>query len=294
MNDITKIEQSAAAKKETMMGVYPDIPNEAYHSGPGVSKSGLWTIYNQTPAHYKFPAARPDNSTTFDFGSATHIAILEPEKFETSVMKGPDDRRGNNWKHAVAEGVNSNRIVLTSGDYDEVLTIRDAAHSNSRISSIITGGKPEVEHSGYWTDGGTGELCRCRPDLYRPDLSLMLDLKTSHSASPEEFARSVINYGYHAQEAFYSDGYNSLGKPVEAFVFLAWEKKSPYAFALYELPPSIVEEGRAIMRSALSRYSECLKSDRWPAFGEDVTELNFKPWSYRETEAPRMEEEQAA
>ncbi len=278
-------------------GIYPGISNEAYHAGPGVSKSGLWTIYTQTPAHYKYPPEVEEVSTQTqairDFGQASHVAILEPERFEAAVFKGPINRMGSNWKDAKAEATNTGRICLTAGDYDDVLAIRDGVHANARINAIITGGKPEVEHSGFWIDPITGQLCRCRPDLYRADLKLMLDLKSTQSARPEAFARSVINYGYHAQEAHYSDGYRENGREVEGFVFLAWEKKSPYASALYELPPSIVDEGRAIIRSALATYDQCQRANEWPAYGDEVQELSFQRWSYRETEAPMGEMEAA-
>lgn len=273
-------------------GVYADIPNDAYHAGPGISKSGLWTIHTATPAHYKFPPEREETSATTaakDMGHACHVAILEPESFEAQIMRGPADRRGNNWKDAQAEANNTKRTLLTLSDYDTVLAIRDACHANARIYSILTTGKREIEHSGYWIDEATGQLCRCRPDLYRADLGVIVDLKSTASAHPDAFARSVINYGYHAQEAHYSDGYRALGRQVEGFLFLAWEKKSPLAFALYELPPSIVDEGRAIIRKALTTYDECARSDRWPAYGEEVQELSFKRWSYTLTEAPEQE-----
>jgi hypothetical protein len=138
----------------------------------------------------------------------------------------------------------------------------------------------------------TGELCRCRPDLYREDLGIIVDVKSTASAHPDAFARSVVNYGYHAQEAFYSDGWRSLGKPVDGFVFLAWEKKAPFAYAVYELPPSIVEEGRALMREALETYAECVKAERWPGYGEGVQELSFKRWAYRLTDAPNALDEE--
>ena len=80
----------------------------------------------------------------------------------------------------------------------------------------------------------------------------------------------------------------------EAFAFLAWEKKAPYAFAVYELPPSIVAEGAAIMRKALGTYTECKARNRWPAYGEGVQELSFKRWSYRLTEAPNALDEEVA
>jgi len=265
-------------------GIHADITNDAYHGGPGVSKSGLWTIYTKTPAHYRF--AEREEKPHFDFGTACHFAILEPEKFEASVMRGPKDRRGNNWKDAQAEAANSGRLLLTEGDYDGVLTIRDAVHADAWLNALIVSPHSEIENSGYWIDEETGVLCRCRPDLYRADLGVMVDVKSTADAGPSAFARSVVNYGYHAQEAFYSDGYRALGRPIEGFVFLAWEKKSPFVTARYELPPSIVEDGRQIMRKALARYAECEKADHWPGYSGEITELTFKRWSYQEIDAP--------
>jgi hypothetical protein len=284
-------------------GIYPGVPNEHYHAGPGASKSGLWTIETQSPAHFKFPPEKDEESTAEkankDFGTAAHIAILEPETFEDRVHRGPDDRRGNKWKDAEEYCDLEGKTLLVAKAYDNVLAMRDAVHADAWVNSIITGGKPMVEASGYWIDPETGMICRCRPDLYRADLGIIVDLKSALSAHPDAFARAVTNYGYHCQEAFYSDGWNrcldaaGLGGEVQGFVFLAWEKKSPYAFGVYELPPSIVDEGRAIMRKALNTYAECMKANRWPGYSEGVQELSFKRWAYRLTAAPEFEGEPA-
>lgn len=268
-------------------GIYQGIPNESYHAGPGISKSGLQTIYDRSPAHYKFGVRK--ETKAFDFGEGCHLAILQPDLFESSVVRGPDDRRGNKWKDAEEAARIDKKLLLTSGDYDSVLCIRDAVHADAWINSIITGGEREIEASGYWIDEETGVLCRCRPDLYRADIGLVLDVKSTQSAHPDAFAKSVSNYGYHAQEAFYSDGWSTLGRDVNAFAFLAWEKEEPFAYAVYELPPSIVDEGRAMMRKALNTYAECAKADHWPSYGDGVQELSFKRWAYRETEAPAEE-----
>jgi len=271
-------------------GIYSNktLSNEQYHSGPGISKSGLWTLDTKSPAHLKFGVRK--ESAAFDFGEACHMAILEPNLFEALVTRGPEDRRGNKWKDMVEACALDGKLLLTAGDYDGVLAIRDAVHADQWINSILTTGVREVEHSGYWIDPETGVLCRCRPDLYRADLGIIIDVKSTQSAHPDKFARSVINYGYHAQEAFYSDGYRALGRDVQGFVFLAWEKEEPYAYAVYELPPSIVEEGRVQMRRALNTYADCLASDHWPAYGDGVRELPISRWAYRLTEAPAADE----
>ena len=273
--------------QEFAPGIHHGIDDDAYHGGPGISKSGLWTIYTRSPAHYRFAPSK--DTGAFAIGKAAHIAILEPETFEARVMKGPADRRGNNWKDAQAEAANTGRLLLTSGDYDTGLLMRDAVHADARINAIITGSAAQIEHSGFWIDEETGVLCKCRPDLYRPDLGIMLDLKSTTDAHPNAFARSVISYGYHTQEAWYAGGYRALQQNVEGFVFLAVEKTDPFVCALYELPPSIVAEGQAIARKALARYAECAAADQWPGYSGEITELTFKRWSYTETQ-PEMEE----
>lgn len=272
-------------------GIYLTLSNEDYHAAPGISKTGLWTIHEKSPAHYRYGERK--ETQQFDFGQASHLAILQPDEFEKQVLRGPSDRRGNKWKDAAEWCAAEGKLLLTSGDYDAVMTIRDAVHSDPWINAIITGGRPIVEASGAWIDKDTGVLCRCRPDLYREDLGIILDLKTCASAHPDAFARAVVNYGYHAQEAFYSDGWRALGEAVEGFVFLAIEKEPPYAFALYELPPAIVEEGRAIVRKSLIAYADCEKADYWPGYANGVQELAFPRWAYRLTEAPNPLDEEA-
>ena len=271
--------------EQDLIGIRAGISNEDYHAGPGVSKSGLWKIHNSTPAHFRFPPPR-EEAAHFSFGEAAHLAILQPDEFEGTVYRGPDDRRGNKWKDAQEYCGIDGKLLLTAGDYDKALTIRDAVHADQWINSIITGGDRAVEESVYWIDPETGVLCRCRPDLRRKDLNVIIDLKTTKDAGPRDFARSVVNYGYHSQEAFYVDGMAAAGEPVDAFVFIAWEKESPFAKAIYELPPSIVAEGRAIMRSALNTYAECKRADKWPGYAEGVQELQLPRWAYQMIEAP--------
>lgn len=270
-------------------GILEGLSNEAYHASPAISKSGLWEIYSKTPAHYRF--AEREASTAFDFGTACHSAILEPETFEARTIRGPLDRRGGKWVDAQAEAHNTGKLLLTASDYDDVLEVRDVIHADAWLNQIITGGKPVVEASAFWHQPVGDELiyCRARPDLIRTDLGLMLDLKTTADASARGFAKSVADYGYHAQEAHYTRGWMAAGGcEITGTVFLAVEKKKPFAYQLFELQPSAVAEGMAIIDRSLETYARCQRVSEWPAYAQPngVTELVLPRWAYKETEAP--------
>lgn len=271
------------------VGIHENISNATYHSMPGISKSGLWEMYTKTPAHFRYGERKETNA--FDVGEAIHLAVLQPDVFEGRVIRGPKDRRGNNWKEFQAEAANSGRLLLTEGDFDKALEVRDAVHADAWINAMIVSKHSQVERSGIWIDPETGVTCRVRPDLYRPDLGLIFDLKSTRCAEADKFAKDAANYGYHAQEAWYSDGYRALGQKVDGFIFIALEKDKPYCRAVYEMPPSIVEDGRVALRKTLNLYAQCAAVDRWPGYTGGVQELKFKPWSYYETQAPAEGEE---
>ena len=90
--------------------------------------------------------------------------------------------------------------------------------------------------------------------------------------------------GYHAQEAWYTDGWQAAGGgAVDGFVFIAIESEYPHLAAAYELTPRAVDEGRLIMAKALAMYKECWGSGVFPGYPAVVQELDLPAWAYKET-----------
>lgn len=257
-----------------------DMAAAEYHAHPARSKSYLWNLYTKTPAHAEL--AVKETTVAMEIGTAVHTAVLEPHRFEASVIRGPDDRRGNKWKDAVEEAAAYDRVLLTAGDYDRVQRMAEAARKLPIVRQLCEGAVREA--SAFWIDEATGVECRCRPDIYHPGLQLMADLKTTADASRETWRRSAANFGYHAQEAFYTDGWTAAGGgDVDGFVFIVIESEFPHLSAAYELTPADAAEGRAAMRKALAEYKACRDSGVFPGYPEVVQELSLPAWAYRET-----------
>ncbi len=102
-------------------GIYYDIPNEAYHAGPGVSKSQLDDIAD-TPAIYLWRKNAPVNTEktkTLDTGTAFHCRVLEPEEFSKRFIIAPEfNRRTSAGKEEektfLEECARTGRTVLTA------------------------------------------------------------------------------------------------------------------------------------------------------------------------------------
>jgi exodeoxyribonuclease VIII len=288
------------------------IDNEVYHGCLGVpSKSGLQTINQKSPFHFRF--GEREEKRHFALGDGAHAAILEPERFETQFQRGPLDRRGNKWTDTEAQAKAAGRTLLTDGEYNIALRVRDSAHRNPTVRKIVAGAV--VEPSGFFIDPETGILCRVRPDAYNPGIRIIGDVKTTTDASPMAFAKSVAEYGYHVQEAMYSEGFplaaqvGGMDWEVDGFAFIVVEKTAPYLVAVYELEPSAVAEGYALYRQGLEAYARCAKAEDsvrtefrareengadmseldhalrncWPAYGDGVQRLDIPRWAYRLT-----------
>ena len=257
-------------------GIYPELGMSEYLAAKAASSSKMWTLHTKTAAH----VAESDDKSSADqdYGTAVHTAVLEPHKFGSYVVRGPADRRGNKWKHAVAEHPNS--LVLPAPAYEKVCRLRDSVMRNPTIAALGSE-LAQCEYSGFWTDFETGITCKCRPDLYRPDYRLMVDLKTTTDVTREFWLRACMSLGYHAKDAWYSDGWPQAGGgEVENFLFVVIEREPPFAHAIYELGPAERDLGRRICRKSLQKYAECETKNEWPGFSSEVQPMTFPEWQF--------------
>lgn len=193
------------------------------------------------------------------------------------------------WTDVLAEWQRNNGHMETLAPeaWDQLMGMRNAVMDHPVASRLISApGRAEL--SVYWNDPISGELCRVRPDYLRDD-GIVVDVKTCEDASPEGFAKSIASWRYDVQDPFYLDGINLMRHQAnrtdiaeaKAFVFLAVEKKAPYAVGVYVLDEESREFGRAQYRKDLDAYAACQKSGAWPGYGERIQTISLPAWKLR-------------
>jgi exodeoxyribonuclease VIII len=108
---------------------------------------------------------------------------------------------------------------------------------------------------------------------------VVVDLKTTKSASKRGFAKSVAEYRYHVQAAIYTDLLEANGLFVPEFIFIAVEKTYPYAVGIYKLDQDALDLGRSLYQRDLALYKHCVEMDDWPAYPEEVVTLSLPAWA---------------
>jgi len=253
-----------------------DLSNADYHAHDSISKSGL-DLIARSPAHFRYQEKR-EPTRAMVIGSALHAAVLEPDLFASQYMllRNVTDRRASEYKQAVA--VHGADFVLTGKEADYVAGMQESVLQHNKLRGLLA--EPgRAELSVITKDPVTGVAVRCRFD-WLTDEGVPVDLKTTVDARPDAFSRSVSNYRYHVQAAFYCDVWEwETGEKLDRMVFAALEKAMPHAVQLYMLDDEAMAVGRKLYREALNTYAACLDSGHWPAYDEDVQLLNLPPWA---------------
>jgi exodeoxyribonuclease VIII len=85
------------------------------------------------------------------------------------------------------------------------------------------------------------------------------------------------------QSAFYQDGVEvATGGFIKGFVFVAVEKKAPYAVAVYQLDMQGVEAGRVEYKRLLLDLADCKASGKFPAYSERIETISLPAWTAKE------------
>ena len=248
-------------------GIYPDIPADQYHAGPGYSKSQL-DLVRRAPGLIQWARNSPyTHSDAADIGTAVHCLLLEPDQFADRYALEPQINRRTNAGKEEAErfaAENAHKGILSADDYEQILAMRQSvmAHPEARALLEMPG---ESESSVYWLEPTTGLLCRCRPDRWARSARVMIDVKTTDDAA--KFHWSVRDYRYDVQAAFYSDGAAAVGAAVDLFVFVVVGKRREmgrYPVRVIELDPATIEAARIEYQQDLLTVAECEREKSWP------------------------------
>jgi len=255
------------------------MTNAEYHAHPALGSSNLKQILKNP---YAFATGiKQEQTAAMALGSAVHTLVLEPHKFGEEFAVAPEyDARTKEGKEikAAFEASCIGKTILKADEYERAKTC-------SEIAKQIAGRffKGGVAESSFFSEFD-GTAVKCRPDYYLEDLGIIVDVKTTADASPDGFIKSVANFGYYLQAAFYMDVLQSLGKNADKFMFVAIETKEPFMVGLYTLDSVSIDFGRSEYKRALEIYGR-IDDFRSPVYkdtttGEAVQTLTLPNWCF--------------
>jgi len=262
------------------------MENADYHAHPAISKSHL-DLIARSPLHYWARFIDPkriilEPTPAMRLGSALHTHVLELDKWDRDYAVAPDgiDRRTKAGKEtwAAFEADAVGKTMLSRDEADHVMHMGRAILSHPAAAMLLgLPGKAETTH--MWTDGATGLECKCRPDWLTSDGTIVIDLKTTEDASPAGFRKSIAQWRYHVQAAWYTHSLEQATgiRPMQ-FIFIAVEKKPPYAVAVYAADEQMIEHGMKTAMRDLQRIAECRAAERWPGYSDQIEMISLPAW----------------
>lgn len=271
-----------------------DMPEAEYHAHPALSSTGARQLLD-SPARFHYAQSHAQApKAAFDLGTAVHSKVLGAG---AEVITYPDEHltpSGNASTKAAtvawADEQRTNGLVVVSAAQLELvdgMTEAVLAHPTARALFEQSG---NAEASVFATDPLTGVGMRARFD-YLPDFTVTdpwcVDLKTTaKSAAPNEFLKTVANFGYQVQQEWYLEAYGiATGGFNPRMKFVVVETAAPHLVAVHELSEQFAEIGASAVKRALATYAECSASGVWPGYPTNSDPLQPPMWAiYAEEE----------
>jgi exodeoxyribonuclease VIII len=248
-------------------GIYLDLSSEDYHNHKeSISRSSLMD-FKKSPRKYWANHLNPDRpikerTSAMEFGTMFHTFILEPYLFQRNyfvlpekVLKKDNPEQYETNKKLEEQAEKANKIVLSQIDYQKLWDMRESLLSNTKARELLEGGV--YESSYFWKDKNSGLMLKSRPDILQPNM--YIDLKTIEDASPQNFQREMVKFGYHTQSAMVKDAVFEL-KEIElsACINICVEKTYPYSVGIYIIDEAAIEAGHHEYKELCARLKHAI------------------------------------
>jgi hypothetical protein len=269
------------------MTIESRMPRAEYDAIQAMSITRLKGL-RRSPLHYQYLLTNPVVSDALTLGIATHVATLEPERFDRdfAIWSNRTDagamspRRGKVWDEFAA--LHAERTILTLNEASEALDIAAAVRASPLAMKYLEIGDPEVTLQ--WNTGA--RACKGRADWLTSidGKPYLVGLKTARDCRHFAFGAQAAKLGYHLQFAYYADGYHAITGKNPNVVEIVVENTAPYAVAVYRINDDIMAQGREEYMRLLELLDKCESTGEWPGPVPTEEELTLPSWAYASDE----------
>jgi hypothetical protein len=242
------------------------------------------TALCDSPEHYRHLLANPRKDTpAMALGGLAHALTLSPGEPHDCVAKDWDGRT-KEGKARAAEVAAMGMTVVDADDWAAAHGMAEAVRRHPGAQQILGApGMAEVELA--WDLDG--ERYGGRADWIGASGAIW-DLKTCRSAALRTCQRTIIDRHYHGQLAWYRWGLEASGGPPreeQPMPGIIWvENAAPYCVRAQELSPAFVRLGDALVDELLALRAQCLRSGRWPGYGDEIQVVDPPIWAVEREE----------
>lgn len=273
-------------------GIVEALDESIYHAHPALSSTGARKLLD-SPARFRYYQDHPQpHKDAFDLGTSVHTkvlgtgdcAIAYPEEHLTKSGNISTAKATVEW----AEEQRSNgRVPISPADMARVDAMTESVLSHPEAKILFEQpGSSEV--SVFATDPVSGVDVRARFD-FLPNFTGLdpwcVDLKTTaKSAAPDDFLKTVANFGYHTQQEWYLNALAIVtGEFFDRMKFVVVETFAPYLVAVHRLSEEFAQIGSEKGKRARAKFAECTATGVWPGY-EPGDPLQPPMWAIYEEE----------
>jgi len=259
------------------------LPDTDYFEIDLPSSSTTKSLLNGTNAHLAYERANPrGENDAFAIGAYTHALLLDPKSIDDGFIRiGSIDRRTKEGKELWASAQRRAESTGARIINDEQVTLAEmmaqSVYENPAAARLLnTALEREVTVIGEIA----GRPAKAKIDaIYSlAGANMIIDIKTTESASPQAFAASAAKYGYYHQAAWYSRliRQTSYGECTE-FLIIAVEKTAPHLCAVYRVPQIAIEISDQKLDELARRWWAVKEGDS-TGYPQTITELEPPAW----------------
>lgn len=261
-------------------GIYSGVPFDVYVTINALNHSTLKKIA-KSPAHYRWAIEHPEDNKETDskrLGTAEHCLLLEPERFERSIIPAPINPKTEKayggdtqaWAKYAAE--HPGKIIVSDEELGRLRGMAASVMGHPLAASILSAAG-DNEITMIWEDETTGLICKGRVDARRPELGLRVDIKTCEDGSESGMARAMVDYGYETAAAFYARGAAALGYGNETHVLVCIESAGPFSVGIYRVADETFKIGAQRVSEWMGTLKRCMDTGHWPAYSDKIVDL---------------------